>query len=213
MDDVTKSKDRKGALNDRRWIHFIHLNSSIYHYRYGHLVDFDQNKSRSRCKLPGCKGFTHAFCIKCDTHLCCIQNRNCFLVHHTNKQVKAAKQTKSIKTVKRPTQTKAKKKVRSDAVQQMRRVKSGTRSSFRRTSTRKQNALPSILKTTISTVDSTNMNGRPKNVQWKSELCKTLVFHDDSNDHIHDSSPQRQSRRKTKHEVKANSEELEFFIM
>lgn len=232
MDDETKSKDRKGALNDRRRIHIIHLNSSIYHYRYGHLVDFDQNQSRSRCKLPGCKGFTHAFCIKCDTHLCCIQKRNCFLVHHTNKQVKAAKQTKSIKPVKRPTQTKAKKKVQSEAAQKMRRVQYGTRNGSRRTSIRKQNALPTILKTTVST----NMNGRPKKVQWKSELCETLIFHDetsnqeidkpakvrgsfmpsihDSNDSIANSvSPQRQSRRKTKHQVKANSDQLEFIVM
>lgn len=57
----------------------------------GHWVEFDGNHSRSRCKLPGCKGFTHIFCTKCEVHLCCMPGRNCFRDYHEVKPVKQVK--------------------------------------------------------------------------------------------------------------------------
>lgn len=46
-----------------------------------HWLKFDDKKSRSRCKLDGCDGFTHAYCTKCDTHFCFTSTRNCFQYH------------------------------------------------------------------------------------------------------------------------------------
>lgn len=48
----------------------------------GHWAVFDNKNSRSRCKLPGCVLFTHAFCVRCDIHLCCSKNHNCFRSFH-----------------------------------------------------------------------------------------------------------------------------------
>lgn len=49
---------------------------------FNHWVEFDKKKSRSRCKLADCNGFTHAHCTKCKLSLCCSVNRNCFRKFH-----------------------------------------------------------------------------------------------------------------------------------
>lgn len=63
-----------------------------------HWVKFDKKHSRSRCKMSGCKNFTHAFCTKCEIHLCCSVNHNCFLAYHVPASAKA--QVKPPRTVK-----------------------------------------------------------------------------------------------------------------
>ena len=40
-----------------------------------HILIF--NKMRGKCKYPGCSGKTNHFCLKCQVHLCCNNNRNC----------------------------------------------------------------------------------------------------------------------------------------
>lgn len=47
-----------------------------------HWPFVDGKKSRSRCKMPGCTGFTHIFCTKCHFSLCITSTRNCFYAFH-----------------------------------------------------------------------------------------------------------------------------------
>lgn len=49
-----------------------------------HLVEFmkSKQKSRSKCRFPGCKNLTYARCKSCDIFLCCSVERNCFLEFH-----------------------------------------------------------------------------------------------------------------------------------
>lgn len=47
-----------------------------------HWPFFDDKKSRTRCKMPGCSSFTHIFCTKCEIHLCLTSKRNCFYSIH-----------------------------------------------------------------------------------------------------------------------------------
>lgn len=46
-----------------------------------HWLQFDDQKSRSRCKLDGCDGFTHGYCTICEIHFCYTSTRNCFQSH------------------------------------------------------------------------------------------------------------------------------------
>ncbi|CAH1965230.1 unnamed protein product [Acanthoscelides obtectus] len=49
-----------------------------------HLPEFmnDKQKSRSKCRLAGCKMLTFTRCTACNVFLCCSVNRNCFLLFH-----------------------------------------------------------------------------------------------------------------------------------
>nr|CAH7718927.1 unnamed protein product [Callosobruchus chinensis] len=49
-----------------------------------HLVKFmkSKQKSRSKCRFPGCHKLTFAKCSTCDIYLCCSVERNCFLSFH-----------------------------------------------------------------------------------------------------------------------------------
>lgn len=59
----------------------------------------DQKDSRSRCKITGCRGFTHIFCTKCDLHLCITSKRNCFYKYHDQqKQTNKQKQPSTVET-------------------------------------------------------------------------------------------------------------------
>ena len=37
---------------------------------------------RMTCKRPGCNGKIFMHCMKCDVHLCCSKNKNCFYIFH-----------------------------------------------------------------------------------------------------------------------------------
>lgn len=50
-----------------------------------HWPFYDEKKSRSRCKMPGCIFFTHVFCTKCEIHLCLTSKRNCFYSMHNGR--------------------------------------------------------------------------------------------------------------------------------
>lgn len=58
----------------------LHLESAAHPNE--HCPVFDSKTSRSRCKLTDCGGFTFIHCTKCNIHLCCSVNRNCFMQHH-----------------------------------------------------------------------------------------------------------------------------------
>lgn len=45
-------------------------------------IQNDRKNSRTQCILLGCNHLTHAFCTKCQVHLCFNQNRNCFRLFH-----------------------------------------------------------------------------------------------------------------------------------
>jgi hypothetical protein len=49
-----------------------------------HLPHFikDKQKSRSKCRYPGCKKLTFAKCSLCNVFLCCSVDRNCFMQFH-----------------------------------------------------------------------------------------------------------------------------------
>lgn len=49
---------------------------------FDHWLMYDDNNSRSICKMPGCVMLTHAFCTKCKKHLCFKKERNCFRKYH-----------------------------------------------------------------------------------------------------------------------------------
>lgn len=49
---------------------------------FDHWLIYDDNNSRSICKMPGCVMLTHAFCTKCKIHLCFKKERNCFRKYH-----------------------------------------------------------------------------------------------------------------------------------
>lgn len=181
-----------------------------------HWVEFDGKPSRSRCKLSGCDGFTHVICRKCDVHLCCKPNRNCFQNFHTKNQMGIEKQKKSTKSMNQlkkmtPKNSGSQAKI---AKRNMRRAQYiDTPSGIERATTASQNIPSPILKNVKSTMSSTRKNGAKK-VQWKPILCQEFVFSNASSiqevNIVNSVSPQHQSRRKTKHQVKANSDELEF---
>lgn len=49
----------------------------------GHLPEFDNKQSATRCKNESCSSRTHIFCIKCGVHLCTTKGRSCFKEFHT----------------------------------------------------------------------------------------------------------------------------------
>jgi hypothetical protein len=49
--------------------------------RYDHWPMTHQKKTR--CKRPGCKGFTFSKCGKCNVSLCCGKGLECFTQWHT----------------------------------------------------------------------------------------------------------------------------------
>lgn len=49
---------------------------------FDHWLIYDDNHSRSICKMPGCVMLTHSFCTKCKIHLCFKKERNCFRKYH-----------------------------------------------------------------------------------------------------------------------------------
>lgn len=53
---------------------------------FEHWPLLDKNQSRSRCKKAGCDGFTHIFCLICETHYCITSTRNCFAFHDQHEQ-------------------------------------------------------------------------------------------------------------------------------
>lgn len=63
-------------------------NASANEPKESHLAKFDDKPFRSRCKMDGCKSFTHLYCVKCSTetnqfHLCITRKRNCFYDYHS----------------------------------------------------------------------------------------------------------------------------------
>jgi hypothetical protein len=50
---------------------------------YGHFPEYDDRTEAVRCKVEGCKGRTHVYCLKCKCHLCFTKKSNCFLKFHT----------------------------------------------------------------------------------------------------------------------------------
>lgn len=52
-----------------------------------HFAEHDDNRSKRRCKLEGCKKMTHVFCLKCKVHICFVKGRNCFLNYHKKRNV------------------------------------------------------------------------------------------------------------------------------
>jgi len=50
---------------------------------YGHFPEYDDRTEAVRCKVEGCKGRTHVYCLKCKCHLCFTKKNNCFLKFHT----------------------------------------------------------------------------------------------------------------------------------
>lgn len=206
----------------------------------GHWVEFDKKKSRSRCRLPGCKSSTHAFCTKCSVHLCCNLNHNCFRAFHIpdkeKKQLNKAQPVKLVKPtrpVKQPIQMAPKKSGPKCA-------DFAKRNTYRRQCNSKlggskavtiaiQDTPHSILKTAKSTIKATRQT-RCRKMQWKPDLFEDSVFSNaSSNQDVGESASyvgnlastqggdmansvltQRQSRRKTKHQIKSNSDEVEF---
>ncbi|XP_031625438.1 uncharacterized protein LOC116342086 [Contarinia nasturtii] len=77
----------------------------IRYDNYNHWVEFDKKYSRTRCKMDGCKKSTHAFCTKCEIHLCSSVNYNCFRSFHT---LKKEEKVNVKKTVKQPKQMRLK---------------------------------------------------------------------------------------------------------
>lgn len=49
-----------------------------------HMPYYDNKLSASRCKSPDCKQLTHAYCGRCQKHLCFNRKRNCFQAYHGN---------------------------------------------------------------------------------------------------------------------------------
>lgn len=49
---------------------------------FAHWIKYE--KTRQRCKLPTCKGFSHYKCQKCGVHLCLTKDKNCFHDFHVN---------------------------------------------------------------------------------------------------------------------------------
>ena len=48
----------------------------------GHLPHcFSEHDGRSHC--AHCKRFTNMYCLKCEVHLCCHYERNCWISYHT----------------------------------------------------------------------------------------------------------------------------------
>lgn len=49
-----------------------------------HLPEFtkDSQKSRSKCRNPGCRSLTFSKCSACQMYLCCSVQRNCFSTFH-----------------------------------------------------------------------------------------------------------------------------------
>lgn len=60
----------------------VNKNKDLRYDGKNHWVIYDDKNSRSRCKLPTCKFFSHLYCQKCDTHLCLTSKRNCFYKYH-----------------------------------------------------------------------------------------------------------------------------------
>lgn len=50
--------------------------------KYDHWPN--QNDKKTRCKNPGCKGFTFIICSKCQVSLCCGKGLTCFVKWHTS---------------------------------------------------------------------------------------------------------------------------------
>lgn len=51
--------------------------------RLDHIDHFPQwNEKRTRCKLPGCNGYTFVSCSKCNSFLCFNKDKNCFVLYH-----------------------------------------------------------------------------------------------------------------------------------
>lgn len=157
---------------------------------YDHWIEFDKKPSRSRCKLTGCKNFTHAFCTKCEINLCCSLNRNCFRFFHKAKeqvnkakQVKPMKSVKSAKAVKQPKQKVPRNRESKQAdiaksnsnLVQSKNHEVGTKTS----KIVSQSAPPSILKTSKSSMKPTSKNGC-RNLKWKPKLCQIFRYQSES---------------------------------
>lgn len=69
--------------------------SNILYDDIGLWVEFDNKISRSRCKLPGCRNSTHAFCGKCEIHICCSTSRNCHRAFHVKPIIRQSSQIES----------------------------------------------------------------------------------------------------------------------
>lgn len=223
---MAKSKSL-GATSEKRYDNF------------NHWVEFDRKPSRSRCKFFGCKNFTHAYCCKCDVHLCCSVNHNCFRAFHT--PLKSVKSAKTAKLVKQPKQMESADPVKrpklvtkEKLVKLVMPMKSFDPTNDSQPGTSHSTLITnhdeptSILKTSKPTMNSNHKNVAKK-VQWKpdSELCQYESSNPPSNFGVSNVGKirvvdlkklqynyvlcQRENRRKTQHQVKSlPTDELEF---
>lgn len=137
----------------------------------------------------------------------------------------SSRDVKSIKTLKQTSRMTAKNISSGQAKKNSRDVQFDRTRFDKESATNDQNTPPSILKI----ANSTRTNGGAKKVQWKPNLYQKFIYDDTSSNQVkasgirvvdlaslqdskmvNSASLQRQNRRKTKHEVKANSDDLEF---
>lgn len=201
-----------------------------------HWVEFDTKSSRSRCKLNGCDGFTHAFCTKCKVHLCCFVNRNCFHTYHQSES-----RQKITKPVKQPNQITLKNRGSKQTIINKRSLYSGSnhiqngtrtpKTTGQDTSSVHEHTRKAAKSSKITSVESTMESTQKelqKKVHWKPKLCEEFVYSGESSfesptekigtaaklyvvDLPSIQSTKRQDRRKTKHQVRAiGDEDIEF---
>lgn len=183
-----------------------------------HWVEFDKKKSRSRCKLVDCNGFTHGYCTKCMIYLCCSVNRNCFRKFHQPES--AWEKPKPVKCLKQQSQklTKGRRQEKAD------NHKNISLSHRARCDEKAEESSDRITRqTSFKNVKSTM---KPKGEQWNSNFCQEYVqsyslklsnqcvgtlakdqIMDSSRQMLETESRKRQNRRKSSHQVKPISDE------
>lgn len=204
--------------------------------KFDHWVDFDKKNSRSRCKFTGCDGFTHAYCTKCEIHLCCSVNRNCYREFHKPEGVrKQAKLTKLLKKknpassakIGNKTETKSRKSKRADDNKES-NISNRLRSATKMENVTGEAASKSMPESSMSTLKENGVH-KPKKV-LRSPNHPDLIFSSNRSAGANPNIPtvsmeclqssqtaaggslQRRSRRKSKHQVKEIGEEDLKFI-
>lgn len=76
-----KRPDTSLNISDLKRVRTVnHIPNSI---RFDHVSHWPKwNKTRQRCNLSNCKGFTFVHCSKCKNSLCFNKNKNCFVKYH-----------------------------------------------------------------------------------------------------------------------------------
>lgn len=78
---LLKKSDISSDISDLKRVRTVnHIPDSI---RFDHVSHWPEwNKTRQRCNLSNCKGFTFVYCSKCKKSLCFNKNKNCFVKYH-----------------------------------------------------------------------------------------------------------------------------------